>query len=75
MSKYYPKPVIINNPQKNIADDIVEQFFTILKTGDIDQIRTFVNKNKIKYSVFESNTKNKLSDTGQNTSPCHFGIG
>lgn len=52
MSKFQPK-ILINNPEKSVPDDIVEQFFLVIKSGDIDKIRDFVMKNKNKYNLFE----------------------
>src|SRR3984885_15228098 len=48
MSRYQPK-IIINNPEKNVSDDINAQFFLTLKTGDID---------KIKINIVEKNSRN-----------------
>src|SRR5271154_2011081 len=59
MSKYQTR-IFINNPEKIPPDNIVEQFFLILKTGDIDQIREYANKYKIQYNLFEPKVKNKL---------------
>ncbi len=58
MSKYQPR-IIINNPEKNVPDNIIEQFFLTLKTGDIDQIRNFTLGSKNKYSIIEKLAKDK----------------
>ncbi|AYV85307.1 MAG: putative ankyrin repeat protein [Satyrvirus sp.] len=50
MSKYQPK-IIINNPEKSVPDDIVEQFFLTIKTADEDNIRNFVAQYKTKYNL------------------------
>lgn len=56
MAKYQPK-IFINNPEKNVPADIVNQFFTAIKTADIDRIRDFANKYKNKYNIIEKNIK------------------
>uniref|UniRef100_A0A6C0LSR1 Ankyrin repeat protein n=1 Tax=viral metagenome TaxID=1070528 RepID=A0A6C0LSR1_9ZZZZ len=57
MSRYQPK-IIINNPEKNVSDDINAQFFLTLKTGDIDNIKQFISTNKIKINIVEKNSRN-----------------
>lgn len=46
---------ILNDPAKSIPNDIIEQFFIILKTGDIEQIKKYVAETKIKYNVIDIN--------------------
>jgi ankyrin repeat protein len=60
MSKYQPK-IFINNPEKDVPNDIVEQFFLSIKTGDLDKIRNFVIQNKNKYNLIEKGTKENPS--------------
>ena len=54
MSKYKIN-YILNNPPKNIPNDLIEQFFIILKTGDIEQIKKYVTETKIKYNIIDPN--------------------
>lgn len=61
MSKFQPR-IIINNPQKEIPDNIMEQFFLTLKSGDIDKIKEFTLQNKIKFNVVQPSNKTKKSE-------------
>ena len=36
MSRYQTR-ILLNHPEKSVPDDIVEQFFLTIKSGDIDQ--------------------------------------
>lgn len=67
MSKYQPR-IFINDPEKNVPNDIVEQFFLTIKTGDIDKIREFTIQNKNKYNLIEKGTKENQSGK----SPVHI---
>lgn len=62
MSRYQQR-IFINNPEKIVPDDLVEQFFLVLKSADLDKIRQFVVDNKIKYNLVEKLAKNNPSDT------------
>ena len=64
MSRYQPR-IIINDPEKNVPDNIVEQFFLTIKTGDIDKIREFANQHKNKYNLIEKTRKGSLSESGK----------
>ena len=64
MAKFQPR-ISINNPEKNIPDNIIEQFFVTLKTGDIDKIRDFANKYKNKYNLIEKGTRNSNITSGK----------
>jgi len=64
MSKYQPR-IFINNPEKNVPDDIREQFFLTIRSGDIDKIRDFANKYKNKYNIIEKSGKGSASDSGK----------
>lgn len=68
MSKYQPK-IFINNPEKNVPDNIVEQFFMAIKTGDIDKIRDFAIRYKNKYNIMEKASKGNLLESGK--TPLH----
>ena len=57
MSKFPPRPVIIHNPEVKVSDDINEKFILALKTGNLDQIRDFILKNKIKLNLVQPETK------------------
>lgn len=69
MSKYQPK-IIINNPEKHVPSNIVEQFFLAIKTADLDRIRDFAITYKNKFNLFEPGKKGSLSDTGK--TPIHI---
>ncbi len=60
MSKYQPR-IFINDPEKIVPNDVVEQFFLTIKTGDIDKIREFTIQNKNKYNLIEKGTKENQS--------------
>lgn len=62
MSRFQPR-IIINNPEKTIPDSIIEQFFLVLKTGDLDKIRQFVTDNKIKWNLIEKTSRNNPGET------------
>lgn len=64
MSKYQPR-VIINNLEKYVPDNIIEQFFLTIKTGDIDKIRDFANKYKNKYNLIEKSSKGSPNESGK----------
>uniref|UniRef100_A0A6G6AB10 Ankyrin repeat-containing protein n=1 Tax=Borely moumouvirus TaxID=2712067 RepID=A0A6G6AB10_9VIRU len=68
MARYQPR-IIINHPEKNVPDDIVEQFFLTLKSGNIDNIRNFVAQNKNKYNIVEKSGKGSNAISG--TTPFH----
>jgi hypothetical protein len=64
MSKYQPR-ILINNPEKNVPDNIIEQFFLAIKTADIDKIRNFSNMYKNKYNLIEKGSKGSSADSGK----------
>lgn len=64
MSKYQPR-IILNNPEKNVPANIVEQFFLMIRNGDIDKIRDFANQNKLKYNLIEKGAKGSPSESGK----------
>ncbi|AKI80216.1 ankyrin repeat-containing protein [Acanthamoeba polyphaga mimivirus] len=66
MSRYQPR-IILNHPEKVVPDDIMEQFFLTIKTGDIDKIRNFVAQNKNKFNIIEKSSK----PGGPNKTPIH----
>lgn len=68
MSKYQPR-ILINNPEKNVPDDIVEQFFLTIKSGNIDKIREFVMQNKNKYNLFDRSNRPGSQSSGK--TPAH----
>lgn len=68
MSKYQPK-IIINNPEKHVPSNVLEQFFLAIKTADLDRLRDFAIKYKNKFNLFEPGKKGSLSDTGK--TPIH----
>ncbi|BCS83054.1 putative ankyrin repeat protein [Cotonvirus japonicus] len=65
----YPSRIFINNPEKKVPDDLIEQFFLTIKTGDIDKIRNFVAQNKIKYNIIDEVSKNNAP--GSDKTPIH----
>lgn len=69
MSRYQPR-ILINNPEKNVPDDIREQFFLAIKTADLDKIRDFANRYKNKYNIIEKASKGSPSDSGK--TPFHI---
>lgn len=62
MSKYQPK-IIINDPPKNVPEDITSKFFMVIKSGDINNIREFVMLNKNKYNLIETRKKDSSQKT------------
>lgn len=70
MSKY-PQRIILNNPEKKVPDDIVQQFFMAIKTGNVDAIRNFSLQYKNKYNLIDklSKPRENIRDTGG--SPFH----
>jgi ankyrin repeat protein len=52
MSKKTQKNITYN-PEKHVPDDIREQFFSAIRTGDLDKIREFANKYKNQYHLVE----------------------
>nr|AEX62909.1 putative ankyrin repeat protein [Moumouvirus Monve] len=64
MSRYQPR-IIINYPEKYVPDDIIEQFFLTLKSGNIDNIRNFVAQNKNKYNIIERGGKGSSATSGK----------
>lgn len=65
MSKYQPRKIFINDPEKNVPENIVEQFFLTIKSGDIDKIREFANQYKNKYNLIEKASKGSGGDFGK----------
>ena len=61
----------LNNPEKNVPDEIVQKFFLEIRTGDIDKIRLFVNNNKNRYNLFETHEKNKGNTVGSGKTAVH----
>ena len=70
MSKY-PQRIILNNPEKKVPDDIVEQFFMAIKTANIDTIRNFALKYKNKYNLLERSKGAKDNTGNSNKNPFH----
>ncbi|XWV26493.1 putative ankyrin repeat protein [Tupanvirus soda lake] len=68
MSKYQPR-IFINNPEKNVPDSILEQFFLAIKEADLDRIRDFAMTYKNKYNLIEKSSKGS-SDSGK--TPFHL---
>ncbi|XWV25233.1 putative ankyrin repeat protein [Tupanvirus deep ocean] len=68
MSKYQPR-IFINNPEKNVPDSILEQFFLAIKEADLDKIRDFAITYKNKYNLIEKSSKGS-SDSGK--TPFHL---
>lgn len=60
-SKIIRPPYIIhdNNPEKKVPEELTEQFFQTIKGADINEIRDFVIKNKIKFSSMVEKKTNK----------------
>lgn len=52
-TRYQPR-ITINNPEKNVPDSILEQFFMAIRSADLDKIRDFSLRYKSKYSVIEN---------------------
>ena len=69
MSKYQPR-IILNDPEKNVPDSIVDQFFLTIKSGDIDKIRDFAIQYKNKYNLIEKTAKGSLTESGK--TPFHI---
>lgn len=69
MSRYQQR-IIINNPEKHVPDNILQQFFLAIKTADLDKIRDFAIQYKNKFNLVEKGTKGNLSDTGK--TPFHI---
>lgn len=67
----YPQKVILNNPEKNVPDDIVSQFFLAIKTADIDKIREFALKYKNKYNLIEKLSLKGKGTTDSEKTPYH----
>ncbi len=67
MSKFQPR-IFINNPEKEISDKVVEQFYLTIKSGDIEKIREFVFNNKNKFNLVEKPGKSRQSTK----SPLHI---
>ncbi|AGF85424.1 repeat protein [Moumouvirus goulette] len=67
MSRYQPR-IIINYPEKYVPDDIIEQFFLTLKSGNIDNIRNFVAQNKNKYNILERGGRGSSAISGKTPS-------
>ncbi|AEQ33265.1 ankyrin repeat protein [Megavirus chiliensis] len=64
MSRYQPR-IIINNPEKYVPDDIIEQFFLTLKSGNLDNIRNFVVQNKLKYNIIDRGARGSTASSGK----------
>lgn len=62
MSRYQPRS-FINNPEKIIPANLVEQFFLTLRTGNLDQIRDFFLQNKNKFSIIDRAAKDSSKKT------------
>ena len=62
MSKFRPR-IIINDPEKNVPSNIIEQFFLTIKSGDLDKIRDFAIQYKNKYNLIEKSTKGKGTES------------
>lgn len=69
MSKYQSK-IFINNPEKNVPDNIIENFFLAIKSADIDKIRDFSIMHKNKYNIIEKGSKGSSADSGK--TPFHI---
>ncbi|ANB50514.1 putative ankyrin repeat protein [Powai lake megavirus] len=69
MSRYQPR-IIINNPEKYVPDDIIEQFFLTLKSGNLDNIRNFVVQNKLKYNIIDRGARGSTASSGK--TPFHI---
>ena len=67
MSRYQQR-ILINNPEKTVPANIIEQFFMAIRTGDIDKIRDFSMKYHNSYNLFERSDKAK-AEGGE--SPVH----
>uniref|UniRef100_A0A6C0CBY2 Ankyrin repeat protein n=1 Tax=viral metagenome TaxID=1070528 RepID=A0A6C0CBY2_9ZZZZ len=50
-------PILDQNPEKVIPDTISENFFTELKSGDINKIRSFVIEHKNRLNLIEGGTR------------------
>ena len=64
MSRYPPR-IIIQNPEKRVPDNIVEQFFLTIRTGDIEKIKQLVNQYKNKYNLIERSAKGSPTESGK----------
>lgn len=62
MSKYQPR-IFINNPEKNVPTNLIEQFFLILKSANLDEIKNFVIQNKLKYNIIDKSDKGSSKKT------------
>lgn len=62
MRKTFPRTNSLNNPEKKIPDNIIEEFFLELKSANIDSIRKFIIEHKIKLNLIE---KNRTDDSGK----------
>ena len=63
MSRYQYKPQI-HNPEKRVSNEIIGQFLTVVKTGDIDRIREFVIKNNLKGNLRSGSSSFKDQSKG-----------
>lgn len=62
MSKYQPR-IFINDPEKVVPANLIEQFFLILKSANIDEIRNFAIQNKLKYNIVDKSDKGSSKKT------------
>lgn len=60
-SKIIRPPYIVhdNNPEKKVPEELFEQFFQVIKGADINEIRDFSIKNKVKFSSMLEKKTNK----------------
>lgn len=56
MSRYQPRNPI-NNPEKIVPENLVEQFFLTVRSADIDKIKEFATSHNLKYNLVEKNGK------------------
>lgn len=54
----------INDPEKLVPTNIIEKFFIVIKTGNLDKIRDFVLEYKNKYNLNEKSFKNGIISSG-----------
>lgn len=64
MSRYQQR-LVVSHPEKNVPDNIRDQFFLAIKTADLDKIRDFANQYKNKFSLIEKGNKERPTDTGK----------
>lgn len=71
MSKFQSR-IFINNPEKDVPDNIIEQFFLAIKSGDLDKIRDFALEYKNKYNVIEKYGRGNNRSTMPDKTPSHI---